>query len=68
MVQLCPTIFKLAWGLGVLSLLAGAVLRVLGNWPASFKATPRGGLIFAATPFLCALATREMERTGLRPS
>lgn len=50
------------WGLGVLSLVAGLVFRVLPNLQLKTTFSPRGGLILAAVLFLCSMATRELER------
>ncbi len=51
-----------SWGLGLLSLALGATLRLLPSLAERMNTTPRGGLILAGVLFLCALATREMER------
>jgi hypothetical protein len=52
---------KACWGLGVLSLVIGGAIRLFPSWAARLGTSPRGGLILAATLFLCALATRAME-------
>ncbi|MFQ5818130.1 MAG: hypothetical protein ACE5H2_09295 [Terriglobia bacterium] len=50
------------WGLGVLSLGAAMILKLAPVWAEMLNTPPRGGLIFASALFLCALATREMQR------
>ena len=50
------------WGLGFLSLIAAVALKLMPRLTEMVNTTPRGGLIFASALFLCALATREMER------
>ena len=56
---------KGCWGLGMISLVAGLLLRLAMAWRDTlWVVSPRGALIGAAVLFLCSLATREMERTG----
>jgi hypothetical protein len=56
---------KVSWGLGMISLVAGLVLRLAMVWrDAAWVVSTRGALILAAVLFLCSLATGEMERTG----
>ena len=56
---------KASWVLGVVSLILGLLLRLVNLWTdVNWRYTPRGALILAAVLFLCALATREMERWG----
>jgi hypothetical protein len=57
-------LIAVSWGLGLLSLVAGIVLRVSPALTQRTNVNARGGLIFAGVLFLCALATREMERTS----
>jgi hypothetical protein len=52
------------WVLGLLSLLAGVVLKLVPTWAEMLNTAPRGGLILASSLFLCALATREIERSN----
>jgi hypothetical protein len=62
MASLCRRLVQVCWGLGLICMLASVVLRVVPVLrETSF--TTRGGLILAGVLFLCALATREMERT-----
>jgi hypothetical protein len=55
-------LFVGSWLLGVLSLLAAVVLRFSPATGARFDISPRGGIFIAVALFLCALASREMER------
>ena len=57
-------VVKACWGLGVLSLVLGVAIRLFPCWAARLDVSPRGGLVTAATLFLCALATRAMEEAG----
>jgi len=54
-------VVKACWGLGVLSLVIGVAIRLFPSCTAQLDVSPRGGLVAAATLFLCALATRAME-------
>jgi len=56
------------WVVGLLSMVVGAVIKLV---PALYQKTPvspRGILVLAGVLFLCVLATREMERPGTPPS
>lgn len=50
------------WGVGLLSILGGVVLKLVPSWAERLSTSPRGGLIFAGVLFLAALTTREMEK------
>jgi len=54
---------QLSLPLGLLALLAAIVLRAAPSLSDRTGLSPRGALEFAAALFLCALATREIERT-----
>lgn len=56
------------WVGGLLSLLAAVILKLAPAWAQGLDFSPRGGLVFASSLFLCALATREVERTGTSTS
>lgn len=62
MARIYRLVVAITWGLGLLSMLAGVILKLAPDLAARASVTPRGSLIFAAVLFLCALATREMER------
>ena len=64
MARVYRIVVKACWGLGVLSLVIGVAIKLFPCWTASLEASPRGGLVTAATLFLCALATRAMEEGG----
>jgi len=64
MARICRILFQACWGLGILSLLAGIVLKALPTLADRLGTSPRGGLALAAVLFLCALATREMGKTA----
>ena len=54
---------QLSLPLGLLALLAAIVLRAAPGLIERTGLSARGALEFAAALFLCALATREIERT-----
>ncbi|MBI1956432.1 MAG: hypothetical protein HYS38_08570 [Acidobacteria bacterium] len=62
MASLYRIIFGVSWGLGLLSLVGAVVLKVVPAWREVVNTNSHGGLIFASALFLCALATREMQR------
>ncbi len=61
MSQLLRILFQLSWGLGLLSLVAAAVVK-FGQLDSRVQVTGHTLIILAGTFFLCALATREMQR------
>ena len=63
MARLCRSLFELCWVVGWLSMLTGVLFRLVPILTKKTTLDSRGGLIFAGVLFLCALATREMERT-----
>ena len=65
MTRLFRAVFQLSWALGVLSILAAVVVKLA---QLETRATVTGHTLFlvAGTFFLCALATREMERATTR--
>lgn len=62
MAKVYRRLFEICWALGLLSMLAGIVLKLMTTLADRLNLTPRGALVFAGVLFLCALATREMER------
>ena len=62
MSRLYRILIAVCWGLGLLSMVAGAALKFAPNLSRSVNTEPRGGLVFAGVLFLCALATQGMER------
>ena len=62
MTQLYNVIFKLSWVLGLLSMLVAVVIKVM-TLEARLTVASHTGFQIAGTLFLCALATREMQRT-----
>ena len=67
MARIYRTLFQACWGLGILSLLAGIMLKALPTLADRLGTSPRGGLALAAVLFLGALATREMGKTASPP-
>lgn len=63
MARLCRSLVQVCWALGVVSMLAAVLFRVAPILSRKTTLESRGGLILAGVLFLCALATREMERT-----
>ena len=63
MTQVLRIVFQLSWLLGLLSIVAAVVVKLL---QAEQRVHVRGGTLFivAGTFFLCALATREMQKAG----
>ena len=61
MTQIYRIVFVLSWVLGLVSILAGAMIKVL-HLAATVMVAPHTGFIAACAFFLCALATREMQR------
>jgi hypothetical protein len=61
MTQLLRFLFQLSWGLGVLTILAAIVVKVM-RYEARVLVTGHTLFIVAGTFFLCALATREMQK------
>jgi uncharacterized membrane protein len=63
MTQIYRIVFVLSWVLGVVSILAAVVIKLLLLEP---RAMVTGHTLFivAGTFFLCALATREMQRSS----
>jgi uncharacterized membrane protein len=62
MTQIYRIVCKLSWALGLLSILAGVVIK-LAHLEARVTVTSHTALIVAGTFFLCSIASREMERT-----
>lgn len=61
MARLYRSVFQLSWVLGVLSIVAAFVVK-FGRLEARATVTGRTLFIIAGTFFLCALASRAMER------
>jgi predicted membrane channel-forming protein YqfA (hemolysin III family) len=63
MAQIYRIVFVLSWVLGMVGILAGVVVKLLLLEP---RAHVTGHTLFlvAGTFFLCALATREMQRSA----
>lgn len=62
MTQVYDVLFKLTWALGLLSILAAVVIKLL-HLELRLTVTSHTAFLVAGTFFLCALATREMKRT-----
>ena len=63
MARLCRSLVQLCWALGLLCMVAGVLLRLVPTLARATTLDSRGGLILAGVLFLCALATRDVERT-----
>ncbi len=61
MTQIYSLILPVCWGLGLVSMLAGVIIK-LAHLSATVTIAPHTGFIVAGAFFLCALATREMQR------
>jgi hypothetical protein len=66
MTQLLRIVFQLSWGLGVLSILAGVVVKYL-SLELRLHVNAHTLFLVACTFFLCTLATREMGRSTASP-
>jgi hypothetical protein len=65
MTKVYPVLRKVCWGLGVISLILGLLLKIVTSLTAVYwRFSTRGAILLAAVLFLCVLATREMEHTG----
>jgi hypothetical protein len=58
------SVLEVCWGLGLISLVAVFVLKLLPILQRKLGVTARGGLILAAVLFLCVLATGEVGKTS----
>lgn len=61
MTQIYRIVFQLSWALGLLSILAAVMIKLFGL-SARLSIAPHTGFVVASALFLCALATREMQR------
>jgi len=61
--QIYMRMSRIMWGLGMGSMLASVVLKASPHWSGKLSVSPHGVLDFAGVLFLCALATREVQRT-----
>ena len=66
MTQLLGGLFQLSWGLGLLSILAAIVVKLI-HYETRLTVTGRTLFIIACAFFLCALATREMQKAKSSP-
>ena len=64
MLHLYRMFIKVCWGLGLVSTVIAVLLKLAPTLAKRFHTEPHAGLIFAGVLFLCALATREMERAA----
>ena len=61
MTQIYRIVIRLSWALGLLSILAGVLVKLL-KLESRLTISARAGFVLAGALFLCALATREMQR------
>jgi len=59
--QIYRLIIPMCWGLGLVSMLAGVIIK-LAHLSATVTIAPHTGFVVASAFFLCAIATREMQR------
>ena len=59
--QIYGIVFRLSWLFGLLSILISVAIKVL-QMEGRVRFTAHTGFVVAGTFFLCALATREMQR------
>lgn len=63
MSQIYRIVFQLSWALGLLSILLAVAIKLL-RIEATVTVNAHTGFVVAGTFFLCALATREMQRAN----
>lgn len=63
MTQIYGVVFRLSWVLGLLSMLGGVAIKLL-QYEARVHVTGHTMFLVAGACFLCALATREMQRSA----
>ena len=63
MTQIYGVVFRLSWVLGLLSILVGSVIKLL-QYEVRAHVTGHTMFLVAGAFFLCALATREMQRSS----
>lgn len=56
------TIGNVTYWLGLIGMVVSVVIRILPHWAERVNVSARGGLVVAATLFLCSLASREMAK------
>ncbi|OFV99277.1 MAG: hypothetical protein A3F68_11685 [Acidobacteria bacterium RIFCSPLOWO2_12_FULL_54_10] len=64
MAGLYRIIMGASWALGLLSLFASIVLKLVPGLRMLVNTDSRGAIFFAIALFLCALATRQMQQTA----
>jgi hypothetical protein len=57
MSKIYRSVAEVCWALGLISLVISVLFRLLPSLQTKFGFSPRGGLILAATLFLCVLAS-----------
>jgi hypothetical protein len=57
------SVLEVCWAVGLISLVAVLVLKMLPFLQDKLGVSPRGGLVLAAVLFLCVLATSEARKT-----
>ena len=62
MTQIYRVVFQLSWALGLFSILAGVLVKVL-HLEAKLTVTSHTLFVVAGAFFLCSLATRELQRS-----
>jgi hypothetical protein len=62
MTQLLGVLFRLSWALGVLNIVAGVAVKLF-VLESRMRVTGHTLFLIAGTFFLCALATRELQRS-----
>ena len=62
MKKIYRNVIQLSWAIGLISVLVAIILKLLPPLAERTETSPRGALEFAMALFLCALATRAMQR------
>ena len=53
-----------SWGLGLLSTALGVLIKLAPGLEERFNTSPHGRHVLAGVQFLCALATRDLEKAA----
>jgi hypothetical protein len=62
MTKIYRIVIQLSWLVGLLSLLAAIILKTVPPLAERVETNPRGALEFSIALFLCAMATRAIQR------
>ncbi len=64
MARVYRSVLEVSWAVGVLSLIAACIVRLVPGLVEKYGFTARGGLVLAAVLFLCVLASGEAQKSA----